>query len=321
MLVAVDATRGRDTRTRARRVPVRAGISVEAFRAEYLAADRPVVLTDVAASWPAIAKWTPAYLRAQAPGASVDVTAKTDYAEHGANHARTAEISLDTLLGYLEDDTVAPPELCYARHVYLLQCPALRDDVVPPPYLDARGAPAQAWIGPGGTVSQLHWDPAHNLYAQIRGRKRVILVAPEHALAVAPNRLALATLRDELAHRPGLCARLLAIQDERPADRAALRAALCRHLDARQRRFLFNLLAGFNKCEADIESAAVAARVPWWEAELEPGDLLFIPFMWRHHVRALSASISLNWFHPPTDRGAAGVREVMLDALCDHLTA
>ncbi|RYG49769.1 cupin-like domain-containing protein [archaeon] len=34
------------------------------------------------------------------------------------------------------------------------------------------------WLGPGGTVSCLHWDAPHNLLAQVFGRKRIRLYAP-----------------------------------------------------------------------------------------------------------------------------------------------
>lgn len=43
----------------------RAGLSVEAFRREYEAPNRPVVLTDVMADWPAMRKWRRQYLRQQ----------------------------------------------------------------------------------------------------------------------------------------------------------------------------------------------------------------------------------------------------------------
>jgi len=32
---------------------------------------------------------------------------------------------------------------------------------------------------------------------------------------------------------------------------------------------------------------------------LSAGDLMFIPFGWRHYVRSMSASISMNWFFIP----------------------
>src|SRR4051812_3904301 len=40
--------------------------------------------------------------------------------------------------------------------------------------------------------------------------------------------------------------------------------------------------------------------VPRWQAELGPGDLLYLPAFWWHHVRSLDVSVSVNfWCAPP----------------------
>ena len=83
-----------------RHIPRVPALSVAAVRDDYLLPERPVVITNVASRWPAVAKWNPAYLRAHAPDATVDVTAKTDYGKHVVNEATpdAHEITLATLL-------------------------------------------------------------------------------------------------------------------------------------------------------------------------------------------------------------------------------
>lgn len=103
----------------------------------------------------------------------------------------------------------APARVGYlAQHALLEQVPALAADVLLPDYCslstepdsdeeegeggDARGrerpAPrANVWLGPGGTVSPLHYDPEHNLLAQVVGTKYVRLYAPEEGPRLYPH--------------------------------------------------------------------------------------------------------------------------------------
>jgi ribosomal protein L16 Arg81 hydroxylase len=37
------------------------------------------------------------------------------------------------------------------------------------------------WLGPGGTVTPLHYDLQNALLAQVRGRKRVLLISPDYS--------------------------------------------------------------------------------------------------------------------------------------------
>lgn len=51
--------------------------------------------------------------------------------------------------------------------------------MAPLPWHDARHAlKPLVWIGAAGTVTPLHYDVCHNLYLQIVGEKRVLLVSP-----------------------------------------------------------------------------------------------------------------------------------------------
>lgn len=66
---------------------------------------------------------------------------------------------------------VPAPAIRYlAQHPLFDQIPALRSDIVTPEYccLGEGGMQAiNAWLGPAGTVTPLHYDPHHNLLAQV----------------------------------------------------------------------------------------------------------------------------------------------------------
>ena len=51
----------------------RSGLTQEQFRAEYEIPNRPVILTDVAAAWPAVSKWNRSYLKEAFAGGQVIV--------------------------------------------------------------------------------------------------------------------------------------------------------------------------------------------------------------------------------------------------------
>lgn len=69
----------------------------------------------------------------------------------------------------------------------------MRNDILIPDYccLSKRDAnesepDINAWLGPKGTVSPLHYDPKNNLLTQIFGTKQVILFSPLDTANVYP---------------------------------------------------------------------------------------------------------------------------------------
>ncbi len=63
--------------------------------------------------------------------------------------------------------------------------PELLADFDASPYQNVSGSEllVNFWMASGGAVSRLHYDAAHNLFLQLRGRKRFLLVAPHDAVA------------------------------------------------------------------------------------------------------------------------------------------
>lgn len=110
------------------------------------------------------------------------------------------------------------------------------------------------WLGPRNTVSPLHYDPLDNLLMQIVGKKRVLLYPPDKSNA----------------------------SDNNPWHYAGFNGNQ------------------YNTSDVDVEHPNLekhpnfqTAPTPF-ECVIGPGDVLFIPAKWWHHVRSLSWSASAN---------------------------
>jgi hypothetical protein len=241
----------------------RATIPREEFFDRYYANNVPVVLTGLVSSWPASARWTPAYLKDRFGHVEVQMTTgregDPDYDINRARHFAP------TTLGAFVDRVLAAGE---SNDFYLIarnhnlareELQPLFDDVdFAHGYFDrARVRTGSAlWFGPAGTVTPLHHDTSNILFAQVYGRKKLCLVAPNETALWRGARAMYADWDPECP-------------EAEFARRPELRDVLLR------------------------------------EVALEPGEALFIPAGWWHHVRALTVSISLavNAFAQPNAFG------------------
>jgi len=159
-------------------------ITSEEFLDSYYAQNRPVILLDEIAEWPALAKWTPDYLREIIGNRPIefqgDRTKNDRFEMYKDQHRR---------------------EMPFDRFIDLITRPETGNDAYMTAYNSAKNADAVArlhgdlgfldkvldravaqphgmmWIGPAGTVTSLHHDLTDNLIAQVVGRKRLKVVA------------------------------------------------------------------------------------------------------------------------------------------------
>lgn len=140
--------------------------------------------------------------------------------------------------------------------------PELLPQLPDPPYLTTGPEGyRQLWIGSGGHVVNLHFDPTHNLVAMLAGRKRFTLIPPDSMGSMYPAPLD-CRLGDAIGSQVTL-----------------LQPDFNRHPRARQ----------------ELAKAIVA--------EIGPGEMLYVPPMWWHHVESFGLNVMTNKWVLPVSAG------------------
>ena len=225
-------------------------LSRQQFLDEYYALSRPVLMTGALDDWPALTRWTLPELKRRFGERMVSVQANREAdPQYEQNSDR---LRRDMAFGEFVDRVQEAGE---TNDLYITAnnsgtnreaLEELWEDIVPlSEYL--RDDPENRgffWFGPKGTVTPLHHDLTNNFMAQVRGRKRVRLVAPYELARVHNDRHCYSRVDVE---KPDFA------------------------------RF------------PEFRDVAVT------EVEIGPGDLLFLPVGWWHHVRGLEVSITMTF--------------------------
>lgn len=228
-------------------LPRIAAPSPEVFAREYVARSRPVILRGALDDWPAMRRWSYDYFRRRF--GEREVTAVR--ARNGAMYDPESGLNYETirLADYVDLlESGRPVDLYLVLRVHEAM-PELFDDVVRPPYCrDVKWFRSKFFLGGYGTKGLLHRDLPENLYAQIFGRKRFVLL------------------------------------DRRETRRV-------------HRHSFLSGVPNFSPVDVEAPDYARYPRfrgAPLWVADLEPGDLLYIPRLWWHSAHGLSHGASVN---------------------------
>lgn len=151
--------------------------SYERFYRDYDLPQRPVVITGATSRWRAMAEWTHEWFRDRHGSTPVQLSFEQTH---------TKKVLSMTLAQYVDMILRGRDGGLYLDQFAVDNIPGLREDIGTP-YANPsrRNVALNLWIGPAGTFISLHKDNhfnldfVNNVFAQIRGRKRVVLVSPE----------------------------------------------------------------------------------------------------------------------------------------------
>jgi Cupin-like domain len=157
------------------------GMERDQFLDLFYAPGRPCLVTGAIDHWPALGRWSPAYLRERIGDAPVEYQggreeAGSEFEIAKARHKRVMPFSayLDMILGapgnnaYITANNSDSNSAAFAP---------LMADTGPIPFC-LGPEEGMVWIGPAGTFTPLHFDLTNNLLVQVAGTKRILIVPP-----------------------------------------------------------------------------------------------------------------------------------------------
>ena len=175
-------------------VEKRAGVSYREFYRDYVLANRPVVLTDALADWPALGKWSPEFFATRYPEKEFEIDGQS--------------WKLGDFLRAVTASDPANPAPYLRNRILREHFPELWDDIRPESeyfqpnwmtrsfgnavYRDLfhRGSAIEIYIGGNGRgFPVLHWDGYHThaFLMQFHGRKEFFVYGPEQSGFLYPS--------------------------------------------------------------------------------------------------------------------------------------
>ena len=155
-------------------------LEVETFYGRYYLTNRPVVLRQYHAIRNQVQKWTPEYLDRTFGELGAEIMMRHDdpaYRDQPDLHRHVTTFGQFLQLVML---TPHSNDVYMVAHNANLIGPliAMLDDIEIDEDILSGKLVANLWLGPKGTVTPLHHDDANNLFLQIHGSKRVLLISP-----------------------------------------------------------------------------------------------------------------------------------------------
>lgn len=226
--------------------------SMELFYKEIFMPKVPALMKDCIKHWKALKRWKNLkYLLSVAGNRIIPIEIGSRYTDE--NWSQQLLSFSEFLQKYVltECDQVG----YLAQHQLFEQIPELKDDFTVPEYCNFTDSnnveqpDINAWFGPSGTVSPLHFDSKNNFLCQVFGYKRVILY--------------------------------------HPSDSSNLYS-----YDTK----LLNNTAQVDPLNPDFEKWPNFSKAKGFMVYLKPGEILYIPPKWWHHVTSLTPSFSISFW-------------------------
>ncbi|MHB9147655.1 MAG: cupin-like domain-containing protein [Candidatus Amoebophilus sp.] len=143
--------------------------------------DMPFVITGIVSEWPGFKNWTVDYLKQKYGQLVIKVRDKRKgiYTSRKDVIANPGEPML--FMDYC--DKIIESKDLTTRNYYMFErnpqdLPGLNNEFMVPSYIQNKCIYPGFWVSGKGAMTHLHYDRGHNLLAQVKGRKKLIIYRP-----------------------------------------------------------------------------------------------------------------------------------------------
>lgn len=299
---------------------IREALTQAVFYTSFVKRCSPVVLRGAVANWPALRKWRGIddLGRGGAPDLRVEVQESDTRDFVGTRRAARRSLgelaAADGVYRYLVQCTIwnrdsqgEPPSFGH-----LAEDVPVPEDLLRPRHVES----VNVWVSPQETHSNPHYDTLHNLLCVVVGSKSVILMAPDATTSLNPNPVASPT-----SHHSRLPARSLEAQLRGALTSPALQTASSGRATAATALGTTAAAAHASAIGEADDDHTLLMTCPHQVCVLMPGDAVYIPEGWWHHVfsKGEPCTIGVNvWFEcgwPPPHQHTYMLRRIVSEAL------
>lgn len=241
-------------------------LSYEEFARKYLYPMKPVIVTDVLKTWPAMTRWTPEFFKREFGSVRFRI-GDTEYGQTSFKSEGGVEYTMAEFIELVLESSDEKPAPYFRNKILYDLFPTLKQDIQPlPEYLQPnwlserylvkrvakvlnRGAAMELFIGgKGAAFPVLHYDGAatHAVLMQVYGRKQYIVYPPEQEPFLYPS----------------------------------------------PRKINHSAINSIEK--PDLDRFPLFANAVPTTFFLDPGEFLFVPSHWWHTAKIMSPSITLS---------------------------
>jgi hypothetical protein len=168
----------------------------DTFYKDYVLPNKPVIISGAINEWKAISLWSVDYFKSTAGNTNIQVEVSPNrifppvheqsMKQSGSYTDTEKSMTFGQYIDRITSESLVAEGYYFAQQPLDVLFPQLMNDIKSPDYFKEKSLLTYIWFAGAGYITPLHYDLVHNLFAQVTGRKRFILFAPEQTKLLYP---------------------------------------------------------------------------------------------------------------------------------------